>query len=120
MAAVVEQNSDESGIVWPMNIAPYKVYIVLIRANDEVQAQAAEKIYSELTSMGIDCILDDRDERAGVKFNDADLVGIPLRVTVGRGAADGIVELKERKSGEMTEVKIDDVVAKIAEIVKKS
>ena len=120
MAAVVEQNADESGIVWPMNIAPYKVYIVLIRANDEVQAQAAEKLYSELTSMGIDCILDDRDERAGVKFNDADLIGIPLRVTVGRGVADGIVELKERKSGEMAEVKIDEVVAKIAEIVRNS
>ena len=120
MAAVVEQSYDDNGIVWPMNIAPYKVYIVLIRSNDEVQMQVAEKIYSELTSLGIDCILDDRDERAGVKFNDADLIGIPLRVTVGRGVSDGIVELKERKNGEMAEVKIDDVVAKIAKIVKNS
>jgi prolyl-tRNA synthetase len=120
MAAVVEQNADESGIVWPMNIAPYKVYIVLIRANDEAQAQAAEKLYSELTSTGIDCILDDRDERAGVKFNDADLIGIPLRVTVGRGITDGIVELKERKSGEVVEVSIDDVVEKITDLVNNA
>ncbi len=120
MAAIVEQNSDEKGIAWPMNVAPYKVYIVLIRASDEAQAQASEKLYSELNALGIDTILDDRDERAGVKFNDAELIGIPIRVTVGRGIASGVVELKERKSDEVNEVALDEVVSKIQDIIKNS
>lgn len=117
MAAVVEQNNDEKGIVWPMNIAPYKVYIVVIRNTDVAQMAAGEKLYSELNTLGIDCILDDRKERAGVKFNDADLIGIPIRITVGRGITDGVVEFKLRTSDEVNEVKVGDVVGKVQEIV---
>lgn len=84
IAAVVEQNHDDKGIIWPMNIAPYKVCIVLISNKDEKQKQIAEQIYTELQNMGIETILDDRDERPGVKFNDMDLIGIPLRITVGK------------------------------------
>ena len=120
MAAVVEQNADESGIVWPMNIAPYKVYIVVIRSTDEAQAAAGDKLYNELTALGIDTILDDREERAGVKFNDADLIGIPIRVTVGRGISDGVVEFKLRKSEDIEEVKLDDVIDMIQTTIKEN
>ncbi len=120
MAAVVEQSNDESGIVWPMNIAPYKVYIVVIKNTDEAQMEAADKLYSELNALGIDCILDDRKERAGVKFKDAELIGIPIRVTVGRGISEGKVELKKRTGGDMEEVAVTDIVAKIQEIVKNA
>ena len=120
MAAVVEQNTDESGIVWPMNIAPYKVYIAVMRISDETQLAAGEKLYGELNALGIDCILDDRDERAGVKFNDSELIGIPIRITCGRGAADGIVELKERSGGEVREIKLDDAVSMIQDIINQN
>ena len=119
MAAVVEQSNDESGIVWPMNIAPYKVYIVVIKNTDEAQMEAADKLYGELNALGIDCILDDRNERAGVKFKDAELIGIPIRVTVGRGISEGKVELKKRTGGdEVLEVSMDEIVSKIQSMVK--
>ncbi len=110
VAAIVEQNHDEKGIIWPMNIAPYKVCIVLISNKDEKQVEVSESLYNQLTQMGIDTILDDRDERPGVKFNDMDLIGIPIRITVGKKVNDGIVELKMRNSDEVQEVKIEDVI----------
>ena len=96
MAALVEQNNDANGIIWPSNIAPFKVAIVIISLKDEAQVAAAEKLYNDLTALGIEPILDDRDERPGVKFKDMDLIGIPYRITVGKKINEGIVEFKGR------------------------
>ncbi len=92
LAAIVEQHHDDNGIIWPMSVAPYHAIVTLIKPDDSVQAEVAERIYSELARAGVEVLLDDRDERPGVKFKDADLLGIPVRITVGRGAADGMVE----------------------------
>lgn len=117
MAAVVEQMNDENGIIWPINIAPYKVYIVLIRQNDKTHVKIAEDMYNSLMDNGIDVILDNRKERAGVKFNDADLIGIPIRITIGKKANDGLVELKLRNSDEVNEIAIYDILSKVQQIV---
>ena len=117
IASVIEQNHDDKGIIWPMIIAPYKVAIVLIDKNNDIQSEMAEKLYSNLTASNIDTILDDRDERAGVKFNDMDLIGIPIRITIGKKAKDGEVELKLRDSDEVQTVKIDDIIAEIKQII---
>lgn len=109
IAAVVEQNHDEKGIIWPMNIAPYKVCIVLISNKDQKQVNIAEDIYNKLNACGIDTILDDRDERPGVKFNDMDLIGIPIRITVGKKVNDGMLEIKMRNSDKVEEIKIDEI-----------
>ncbi len=115
MAAVVEQNADENGINWPKDLAPYQVAIVLISAKDEVQTSIANKLHDELEAAGIEVLLDDRDERPGVKFKDMDLVGIPFRITVGRGAKDGRVELKPRV-GESRELAVEDVVEEVKKL----
>jgi len=117
LAAIIEQNCDENGIIWPMSVAPYQAIIVPVNVKDETQNTIAEEIYKELTAKGIETIIDDRNERAGVKFNDAELIGIPLRITVGKKAAEGIVEFKERKSGELTELSVADAIAKTLSIV---
>ena len=109
MAALAEQRSDENGLNWPVNIAPYKVAIVLISAKDEQQVKAADDLYDALRKQGIEVLLDDRDERPGVKFKDMDLIGIPYRVTVGRGVKDGKVELKTRATGEVQEVALNEI-----------
>ena len=119
MAAVVDQSNDEKGIIWPMNIAPYKVAIVLIDKKNEAQVEAAEKLYANLTASGIDVILDDRDERAGVKFADMELIGIPIRVTVGKKVTDGLVELKMRTDSDNTDYKLDEVEDVIKDIIKR-
>ena len=93
IAALVEQNHDEKGIIWPMNIAPFKVCIVQISDKDEKQKEVANNLYNTLNSMGIDTLLDDRNERPGVKFNDMDLIGIPVRITVGKKVEENNVEL---------------------------
>ncbi len=110
MAAAVEQFHDEKGIIWPMSIAPFKVAIVIINIKDEEQVKIANKIYDDLMAKGIEPLLDDRDERAGVKFNDMDLVGIPLRITVGKGIKEGVVEFKHRSDSEATNIKIEEIV----------
>ena len=110
MSAVVEQSHDEHGIIWPLSIAPFKVAIVLISGKDEQQVGVANQIYAELMEHGIEPLLDDRDERAGVKFNDMDLIGVPLRITVGKGVANGVVEFKHRNSPDVSEVKLGDIV----------
>ncbi|MEB3184974.1 MAG: His/Gly/Thr/Pro-type tRNA ligase C-terminal domain-containing protein, partial [Cyanobacteriota bacterium] len=97
--AAVEQHHDGNGICWPVSIAPYEVIVVPANAADARQLELAERLYGELQEAGIETLLDDRGERAGVKFKDADLLGIPWRVVVGRGAADGRVELVERAGG---------------------
>jgi len=118
-AAIVEQNNDEKGIIWPMSVAPYKVAIVVINTKDEAQLNAGNELYKKLNEMGIDCLIDDRTERAGVKFNDMDLIGIPLRITIGKKIGDNIVELKLRNSDEVKECSVENVVDEVKNIVSK-
>ncbi|MBR5341563.1 MAG: proline--tRNA ligase [Erysipelotrichaceae bacterium] len=113
MAAIVEQSHDEKGIIWPDNIAPYKFIILIMSTKDETQCKIANELYDKLNANNIECILDDRDERPGVKFNDAELIGIPYRITVGKKATEGIVEFKPRNSDTVEEVKIEDLLEKI-------
>lgn len=120
LAAAVEQNHDEHGIIWPMSIAPYEVMIVPVKWSHDASREHAERIYKGLQDAGVDVLLDDRDERAGVKFNDADLLGIPLRVTVGpRGVEAGNVELKVRDQSEAEEISCESAVSIIAERVAR-
>lgn len=119
MAAIVEQHHDENGIIWPMSVAPYHVIISLVKPGDETQAKVAEDIYEQLCAAGVEVMLDDRDERPGVKFKDADLLGIPVRITVGRGAADGVVEYKLRRDAEKEELPVAEAIAKAIEIVNR-
>ncbi len=118
MAAVVEQHHDENGIIWPVAVAPYHVIITVMKPDDEVQAAVAEQIYDELTGAGVEVILDDRKERPGVKFKDADLIGIPIRITVGRGAKDGMIEFKLRREADREDLTIAEGIAKAEEIVR--
>ncbi len=120
MAALAEQRSDENGLNWPVNIAPYKAAIVLISAKDEQQVAAAEELYNALRKAGIEVLLDDRDERPGVKFKDMDLIGIPYRITVGRGVKDGKVELKLRATGEVQEIALSDIADTVAKLVREN
>ena len=116
MAAIIEQNNDEKGIIWPLEVAPYKVSIVLINPKDEETTNIATNIYNILLENNIDTLLDDRNERPGVKFNDMELIGIPIRITVGKKATEGIVELKTRDGKIDTECKIEDVLQLINKI----
>lgn len=109
LSAVSEQQSDENGLVWPKNIAPYDVHVIPVNAKNAEQMEIADQINGELTKAGYDVLVDDRKERAGVKFADSDLIGIPLRVTIGKKASEGIVEVKLRKTGEAVEVKIAEL-----------
>jgi len=118
MAAIIEQNYDENGIIWPIAVAPYHVIIIPVNTSDSVQMETAEKMYTELCKAGIEVLIDDRDERPGVKFKDADLIGIPIRITVGRKAGDGIVEYKLRKDKDIKELKIDEAVSEAIREVK--
>ena len=113
------ENHDDNGIIWPMSVAPYHVIITLVKPDDEVQASVAEKIYADLQAAGVEVLLDDRKERPGVKFKDADLLGIPIRITVGRGAADGVVEYKLRREADKTEVSVEEGIAKAIDLVNK-
>ena len=118
LAAVVEAHNDEAGIIWPVNVAPFEVVISVIKPKDVNCFEAAQRIYEALVEQGIDTVLDDRDERPGVKFKDADLVGIPYRVTVGpKGLADGVVELKERRTGDTRDLETTRAAMSIAEFV---
>src|SRR5439155_4505139 len=117
-AAAVEQSHDADGIIWPWAIAPFHAHLVLVGARDQAQADAAEAIYRSLWAAGIETLFDDRDERPGVKFKDADLVGLPVRVTVGpRALARGCVELKTRTAREATEVPVGDAAARAAALL---
>ena len=118
MASVVEQNNDDNGIIWPINIAPFEVCIVLIDKNDDLQKSIANALYNNLINNKIDVILDDRDLRPGVKFNDMDLIGIPYRITIGKKVKDNLVELKIRKTSQCFDVHVNDIVTKINELIK--
>lgn len=117
MAAVAEQNYDDKGLIWPIEIAPFKVDIVVVNTNDEKQMDAANYLYKELRSNNISTILDDREERVGVKFNDADLVGIPIKITIGKKINEGLVEVKRRNNESFDEVSLYDALAKIEDII---
>jgi prolyl-tRNA synthetase len=119
MAAVVEASHDEKGIVWPVSVAPYEVVISVVRADDAATIEAAERLYAGLGESGIEVLLDDREERPGVKFADAELIGVPTIVVVGRGLAKGVVEVKDRRSGERTEVAVDGAAEHLTELVRK-
>ena len=113
MAAAVEQYNDENGIIWPKSIAPYHVVVVPISAKDETQMAIAEQLYADLQKRGVEVMLDDRNERPGVKFKDADLIGYPVRITVGKKSAEeGTVEYKLRTEAENEVVALSEVVEK--------
>ena len=112
MASIIEQHHDENGIIWPLSVAPYHVSVIPVIIKDEAQMKIANKLYDELRKIGVDAILDDRNERPGVKFKDSELIGIPMRVTVGKKITDGEVEFKLR-DGEMEVIKIEDVLEKV-------
>ena len=119
MAAIIEQNHDENGILWPMSIAPWQVIIVPVNVLDEKQASTAEHFYQELKKHNVEVLLDDRNERAGVKFKDADLIGIPIRINVGRKVAEGLVEFRLRYEDNASTLPVEDAVAAVLETIKK-
>lgn len=118
VAAIAEQYNDENGLVWPVDIAPYQLHVVAINMKDETQATLSEELYKELKQNRYEVLFDDRLERPGVKFADSDLIGLPIRITVGKKASEGIVEVKVRKTGEMIEVHKEELAGKIAELIK--
>ncbi len=119
LAAVVEQHHDDNGIIWPMSVAPYHVIITVMKPDDAVQAAVADDIYQNLLRAKVEVLLDDRKERPGVKFKDADLLGIPIRITVGRGAADGIVEYKLRREADKVELPVAEGIAQAIDTVNR-
>jgi prolyl-tRNA synthetase len=119
MAAVAEQFNDENGLVWPTNISPFDVHLIAVNMKDSAQAELAQELYSSLQAAGMEVLLDDRQERPGVKFADSDLIGLPVRVTVGKKASEGIVEVKIRKNGEMQEVQKDELAVTLKDILKE-
>ncbi len=117
-AAAVEAHYDEHGIKWPISIAPYHVTIVPVNILDELQMKTANELYEKLQKANVEVVLDDRDERAGVKFKDADLIGFPYRITVGKTINEGLVEFKTRETGEVEKITPEQAADKIIEIVK--
>ena len=118
LAAVAEQFQDEKGFVWPKQLAPYDVHLVPVNTKDEAQVQLADELYGLLKSYRYDVLYDDRAERAGVKFADADLIGLPVRVTIGKKAAEGLVEVKFRESGETFEWAKEEVIDRLNEFFR--
>jgi prolyl-tRNA synthetase len=115
----VEQSHDENGIIWPLSVAPFHVHLIPVSVKDESQTRVAEELYNRLRESGVEVLMDDRDERPGVKFKDADLIGIPLRVTVGKGAADGRVEFKQRKDDQQIDLTVEEALTRILQTVRK-
>jgi prolyl-tRNA synthetase len=118
ITATIEQQHDDDGIIWPKELAPFDVVVTITNMKQDELRNAGEKLYDELQRAGLDVLLDDRDERAGVKFKDADLIGIPYRINIGRKIADGMVELFERRTKKSEDVKIGDVVAHVQRLVR--
>ena len=116
ITAAIEQNHDGDGIIWPKSISPFDVVVTITNIKDEKLRDAAEKVYTDLRHAGLEVLLDDRDERAGVKFKDADLIGIPYRITLGKKIADGIVELFDRRAKQSQDVKLDEVVPHVQKL----
>ena len=120
LSAVAEQQADENGLVWPDSIAPFDVHVIPVNAKNDDQMKVANEITTDLEAAGLEVLVDDRKERAGVKFADSDLIGLPIRVTVGKKATEGIVEVKIRKTGETIEVKVAELVNTIQIILKNN
>lgn len=120
LSAIAEQNADDQGLVWPDSVAPFDVHVIPVNPKKTDQMELAEKLTQELESAGYEVLVDDRQERAGVKFADADLIGLPIRVTVGKKAAEGIVEIKLRRTGETLEVNAEELVTNIGILLKQA
>jgi prolyl-tRNA synthetase len=116
-AAAVEQHHDDNGICWPRSIAPFHVHLILVRASDQTQKSLADDLYSQFRQAGVEVVYDDRDMSPGIKFKDADLLGCPVQVVVGKRAGEGFVELKERMSGERRDVPVADLAAALVEVL---
>ena len=118
LQSVIEQSHDKNGVVWPISVAPYEVEVMAVNVQHEPSVQEADRIMAALEAKGIEVLNDDRDERPGVKFKDADLLGIPLRISIGeRSLAKGMIEVKNRASDQMTEVSLEEAVEKILSII---
>ena len=117
ISAAVEQNHDQDGIVWPKTIAPFDLIVTITNAKQDELREAGEKLYQDLRHAGLEVLLDDRDERAGVKFKDADLIGIPYRITIGKKITDGVVELFDRQTKKTGDVKFSEIVSRVQERV---
>ncbi|MDU5070813.1 proline--tRNA ligase [Finegoldia magna] len=117
VSAIVEQNHDDKGMIWPLVVAPYHVIITIVNTKNDEQNTLAEKLYEKLLLQGVEVLLDDRKERVGVKFNDRDLIGIPLRITVGKKADEDIVEFSERRTLENVEMSSQEAYEKVMEII---
>ena len=117
MAAIAEQYNDDKGLTWPVHVSPFDVHLIAVNMKDEAQVELAEKLYNHLKQNRFDLLFDDRTERAGVKFADSDLIGLPIRITVGKKANEGIVEVKVRKTGEMREIHYEEIVTTITEML---
>ncbi|EHK2442806.1 proline--tRNA ligase [Clostridium perfringens] len=115
VASIIEQHNDKNGIIWPLEVAPYHVSVIPANVKNEEQATKAEEIYNELRKMGVEALLDDRKERAGVKFKDSELMGIPMRITVGKMIGEGQVEFKLRNGGEVETLSIEEVYNRVRE-----
>ncbi|MCK8619607.1 proline--tRNA ligase [Apilactobacillus kunkeei] len=118
LTAIAEQQADDNGLIWPKSISPFDIHLIPVNTKDETQVSVADGIEKELKDEGFDVLTDDRKERAGVKFADSDLIGLPIRVTVGKKASEGIVEIKIRKTGETVEVKQEEVVNTVKILLK--
>ncbi len=119
LAAVAEQKADEYGLIWPEEITPYELHIIVVNRKDPLQWEKALELYETLTARGFDVLLDDRDERAGVKFADSDLIGIPYRVIVGKRIQEGVIEVKDRRTGESKEIVLEELLEKHRKIFKR-
>lgn len=119
LAAVIEQHHDEDGIIWPVSVAPYHAIVTLVKPKDEEQAKVAEEIYQSLLTAGVEAVIDDRDERPGVKFKDADLLGFPIRITVGKRAGEGIVEYKLRRDSDKIEISVAEAIETAIKLVNE-
>ena len=108
LSAIVEQNNDENGIIWPKSVTPFDLHLITINPKKDDQRELGDQLYTQLNDK-FDVLYDDRKERAGVKFNDADLIGLPLRVVVGKRAEEGVVEVKQRLNGESEEIHVNDL-----------
>jgi prolyl-tRNA synthetase len=113
ITAAIEQNCDDDGIIWPKSIAPFDVIVTITNLKQDEVREAGEKLYKDLRHAGLDVLLDDRDERAGVKFKDADLVGVPYRITIGKKVTEGVVELFERQTKKSEDVKLSEIVSRV-------
>jgi prolyl-tRNA synthetase len=120
VAAVIESSHDEAGIIWPEEVAPFKVGIVNIKASDAATTKVADGLYNTLKSAGFDVLYDDTEDSAGKKFATMDLIGVPWQVAVGpRGVQNGLVELKQRRTGEKTEISVEAALAQLLNAFKK-